>query len=233
MTRLGDVAVRAYPPSFRARYGPELAALVEDLPSSPRTTADLLMGAVRVWVRPPLPTRQRRLQATTATTWVAWCAGFLAAPAVNRALSDPPSAGASGVVRALLSVAYVLFFAGWALALLGAVPVVLAALVPAVRARRWRVVRPLIPALTLGLVEAAGLLAFALSSHPRSGPGPALSGPVIAAIALWLIGFAVFVASLGIGPALTLTRLEPGGRVLRLPTRLTVPIALILTALTG
>jgi hypothetical protein len=83
------------------------------------------------------------------------------------------------------------------------------------------------------LVEAAGLLGLALGSDSRSRPGPALSGPVIAAIALWLIGFAVFVVGLGIGPALTLTRLEPGGRVLRLPTRLTVPIALILTALTG
>ncbi|MBN9620136.1 MAG: hypothetical protein J0H43_10470, partial [Actinobacteria bacterium] len=83
MNRLTAAALRAYPPSFRERYGPELTALVEDLPTTPRNTVDLLVGAARAWLRPRFGAdgRRGRLQATLATTWLAWCAGFLAAPA--------------------------------------------------------------------------------------------------------------------------------------------------------
>lgn len=52
MSRLARIAMRAYPPSFRARYGEELAALVEDLPASRRATVDLFAGAGRAWIRP-------------------------------------------------------------------------------------------------------------------------------------------------------------------------------------
>ncbi|MGI8879155.1 MAG: hypothetical protein ACR2KJ_01310 [Jatrophihabitans sp.] len=230
MKRLSDVALRAYPPSFRARYGQELAALVDDLPASSRTTADLILGAIRAWIRSPFPSTQRRLQATVATTWVAWCAGFLVAPAINRALLDPPSAGASGTVRTLLNAASVSFFVGWALVLLGAGPVVLGALIPAVRAHAWAAVRPLLPTVTLGLLEAIGLLWLGSTSAARTAH---LSGWLVVETVLWLIGFAVFVCSLGVGPALSVTRLEPRAQVLRIPTLLTVLVALTLTALTG
>ena len=73
MSRLTSLALRAYPPSFRARYGAEMAALMEDLPTSARTTANLFGGAVRAWVRPSFTGRTalpQRLQASAATTWV-------------------------------------------------------------------------------------------------------------------------------------------------------------------
>ncbi|MGC2191547.1 MAG: hypothetical protein WA751_04365 [Candidatus Dormiibacterota bacterium] len=41
-----------YPPSFRERYGSELAALVEDTLPAPRMTLDLALGAVRAWSGP-------------------------------------------------------------------------------------------------------------------------------------------------------------------------------------
>src|SRR5690242_7077585 len=116
MNRLAGLAIKAYPPSFRDRYGDELRALVDDLPSSSRATADLVRGAARAWLRPSLTgpdARRRRLQATLATTWVAWCAGFLAAPAINRALLDPPTHGTTAFVRDMLDVAQALFFSGW------------------------------------------------------------------------------------------------------------------------
>jgi hypothetical protein len=50
---------------------------------------------------------------------------------------------------------------------------------------------------------------------------------------LWLVGFAAFTCSLGIGPAVTLTRLEPSPAVLTIPTSLAMPLALVLAALTG
>lgn len=138
--------------------------------------------------------------------------------------------GASGGVRTLLNVAYVLFFLGWALALLGAVPVVIRAVVPAVRSRTWSALRPMLPALILGPLEAGGLVGLALTSH---GHGAHPSAAFIPASVLWLLGFAAYICSLGIGPAVTLTRLEPDVDVLKAPTWLAMPLALTLAALTG
>lgn len=233
MTRLTSLVLRAYPPSFRARYGQELSALVEDLPATPKTSIDLLYGAARAWVRPPCHSIDVRLRATTATTWVTWCAGFLVAPAVNRALLDPPSAGASGSVRTLLSIANALFFLGWALVLLGAAPVVIRTVIPAIRARAWTELRPLFPALALGLLEAIGLLWLAVTSGTRTAQITHPSGLFVIATVAWLIGFAAFICCLGIGPALALSRLNPDARGLRNPTRLSAAVALTLTALTG
>jgi hypothetical protein len=229
MTRLARAAQRAYPPSFRNRYGGELAALVDDLPASRKATADLFLGAARAWLRPSFTAAGGRLQASLATTWVAWCAGFLVAPAINRALLDPPMPGASAAVRTLLDIAYVLFFVGWALALLGAAPIVLRAVVPALRAHNWRAVRPLLPVLVLGLFEAVGLLLLALVRHGTTST----SGPSDGIAIVWLIGFAAFVASLGIGPAVSLERLGVDVRRLRMPAYLTVLLAVALSALTG
>lgn len=232
MNRLTAAALRAYPPSFRERYGPELTALVEDLPTTPRNTVDLLVGAARAWLRPRFGAdgRRGRLQATLATTWLAWCAGFLAAPAIDRALLDPPVAAAGRGVRDLLDAAQVLFVVGWALALIGAAPVVLRAVLPAVRARSWPTLRPLLPALVLGLIEGLGLVTLTLlrgnlNSHPP--------GTVLLLGALWLVGFAAFVASLGLGPVLALRRLGPGPEVLRPSVLVSLPLALTLTGLTG
>jgi len=230
MNRLSRVALRAYPPSFRNRYGDELAALVEDLPDSLRASTDLLLGAGWAWLRPPVHSPQRRMQASAATTWVAWCAGFLVAPAINRSLLDPPASGASGSVRTLLNIAYVLFFVGWALALVGAAPVVVRTVVPALRARTRPALRPLLPALILGPLEAAGLVGLALVSD---GHGAHPSALFVMAAVMWLIGFAAFTCSVGIGPAVTLTRLGPGTDVLKAPTWLAMPLALTLAALTG
>ena len=233
MSRLARLALRAYPPSFRARYGDELAVLVSDLPASAGTAPDLLLGAARVWLRPRFAgadAARLRLQATAATTWVAWCAGFLIAPAVNRALMDPPVAGASPAVRTLLDVAQVLCFLGWALVLLGAVPLVVGAVVPALRSREWAGLRPLLPAAVLGVLEAAGLVAFLLL---RGGGSSTPSAPVLVVGGLWLIGFVLFVCCLGVGPAVALDRLNVRTGLLRMPAVLALPVASTLAALTG
>jgi MFS family permease len=233
MTRLQRAAMAAYPPSFQRRYGDELAALVEDLPASASSTADLFLGAARAWVRPPIRSTRQRMQATAATTWIAWCAGFLVGPAINKALMDPPGAGVSAGVRDLLSTAYTLFFVGWALVLIGAAPVVYRSVLPALRAgSRWAV-RPLLTTLTLAVIEAAGLLGLAVAHDGGAGNGKSPSTLLAAMTVLWLVGFAAFVASLGLGPAASLVRLEPESRILRTPTLLAVPAAFVLAALTG
>jgi hypothetical protein len=233
MNRLTRLALRAYPPSFRGRYGEELSALVEQLPPSPRSTADLVLGAARAWLRPRFTgpdARRRRLQASAATTWVAWCAGFLIAPTATRALLDPPVAGADETVRRLLTATQVLFAVGWCLALVGAAPVVIRLVLPALRSPARTALRPLLPALVLGMGEIGGLLWLA---QVHGGVGAMLSDARLAGVIMWLIGLAAFVACLGLGPAVSLTRLEPGAAQLRVPALAAVPLALTLTALTG
>lgn len=222
-------ALRLYPPSFRARYGAEVQALVQDLGGG--HTADLLRGAARAWLRPafggPDAVRRRR-QATAATVWVAWCAGMLVAPAMSRDLLDPPVRHAP---RDLLDVTQVLFVAGWAAALLGALPLVVAAVLPAIARRDGRSLRPLLPAIGLAAVVAAGLGAVLLvrRGHPGSWPHPSV---LFAAVVLaWLVSFLAFVVALGLGPAAALVRLEPRTSALRWPMLGSVAVTLVLAAL--
>lgn len=232
MRRRARAALRAYPPSFRARYEEELSALVDDIPLTRPVTGDLLMGAARAWVHPRFSGAEaprRRLQATLATTWVAWCVGFLAAPATTFAVLDEPSPRATTGVRNLLHAAQALFFTGWAFVLLGAAPVLICSVSPAMRGRSWHTLRPLVPALTLGVADAVGLLVLVLtrgSVTHEATPGFLIGTTV------WLIGCGAFVLSLGIGPALTLDRLAPDISVLRRAALFTVPTVLTLIGLT-
>lgn len=230
MSWLSRVALRSYPPSFRSRYGAELSALVEQLPASPAMTVDLLVGVARAWLRPPSQTTQQRLQTTAMATWIAWCAGFLVAPAANWALLDRPAPDASGPVRVLLTIAFASFFLGWALVLIGVAPVVVRAVLPALREHRWAALGPMLPTIVLGGVETAGTVWLALTAHDRVDHP---SAPFVIGTVLWLVGLGAFVGSLGIGPALSLARLAPREEVLRMPTYLTVPVAVTLATLTG
>ena len=219
--------LRLYPPSFRARYGAELAALVEDMGG--KQAWDLLRGAARAWVRPSFTgadAARRRRQATAATVWAAWCAGFLVAPAVDRALLDPP---APGVPRALLVAGQVLFAIGWVLALAGALPLVLRCLVPALRAREWRAVRPLLPGAVLAAATAAAFGLVAYGAH-RAPPGPG-SPALVAGLGVSLALLVGSVAAIGLGPAVALGRLAPASRLLRVPAVVSAPLAVVLVAL--
>lgn len=229
MTGLARLAVRVYPPSFRARYGAELSALMEDLPASGRTTADLWLGAMRAWVRPAFggpDGRQRRLQASVTTTWVAWCAGFMIVPAMAKSLLDQPSIGPTTPVRVLVHTGEVLLLTGWVVALLGVLLMVPRVLAPALRARPWAVVHPLLPALVLGLAVPLVLVVFVLANASDEPGVPAL-------FYLWLAGVAALLCCLGIGPAVSLARLAPGVAVLSLPAWLAAALSWTLALMTG
>jgi MFS family permease len=230
MTNLGArLALRVYPPSFRDRYGAELEALVEDTGSGPLTVANLLWGALRAWLRPVLPNEpgeRRRLQASVATTWVAWCAGFLVSPATNRALLDAPVPGATTGVRFLLHVAQLAMALGWLLVLLAGVPLGLRVVLAAFRARDHRTLRPLWTPVALLVIEAMGagllvLLRGDMSTQP--------SGAFILVALLWTLGFGALVVTGAAGPALALTRARPRREVLWLPALLAVLLAIALS----
>ena len=229
MTGLTRLGLRAYPPSFRARYGAELSALVEELPSSGRITADLWLGAVRAWVRPAFggaEGRRRRLQASVTTTWVAWCAGFMIVPAMAKTLLDQPSVGPTTLVRVLVYAGEMLLLTGWLVALFGVLLMIPRVLVPALRVRPWAVLRPLLPALVLGLAVSLALIVFVLA-HASDGPG------MQALFYLWLAAVAALLCCLGIGPAVSLARLAPGMAVLSLPAWLAAALSWTLALMTG
>jgi len=232
MTPAAHWALRAYPPSFRDRYGDELAALTEDVPPSWRHTISLYSGAARAWLRPaftgPESTRTR-LQASVSTVWVAWCAGFLLTPATVKALLDPPGAGVDATVRRLVALSIVAFAAGLAVVLVGATLLVWQALVPALRARRWSVLRPLLPAVALAVIEFAGLVALVSVSHDVWRPAPI----AVAFGSAWLVGLLALLVATGFGPSVTIRRLHPEAAVLRAPTMLAALLALCLAVLTA
>jgi len=98
MTVGRSLALAAYPPSFRERYGEELAALSEDHGRSRRATADLAVGAARAWVRPtfarsPAEVRRLRPLSSISTVWVCWCVVVVGTMATLRLLEDPAAPG--------------------------------------------------------------------------------------------------------------------------------------------
>ena len=236
MSRLTRIAMRAYPPSFRARYGEELAALVEALPPSRRTAVDLFAGAARAWIRPTFAgdgAQQLRLQASAATTWVAWCAGFLVVPAMTKALLDPPPNGPAAGMRGLLATATVLLVIGWLCALAGALPLVFRSVIPAWQTRNWRALRPLLPALLLGVGEVAATITWVVTSGGHAEQLAHPSRPYFPAVIPLLVGGAAFIAALGTGPATTLRRLSSSSAQLKVPAMLAIPVAIALAGLTA
>lgn len=228
------LALRTYPPSFRERYGAELETLVVDTGTGPRTVLNLLAGSIAAWLRPVLPIepgerRRRRLQASVATTWVAWCAGFLIAPSANRALLDPPVPGANTAVRTLLHVAQWSMVAGWVLVLIGGVPLGLRVIVSAFRGRETKTLRPLWTPVILLVAEAAGAgLLVALRGDDAQQPSTAFTIIFL----LWTIGFGLLVVTGGLGPAAALTRHRPDTTALRLPGLLAIGVAIALATTT-
>ncbi|HEY3506383.1 MAG TPA: hypothetical protein VGN37_26785 [Actinocatenispora sp.] len=225
-----------YPPSFRDRYGAELAALVEDTGSGPRVCWDVAVGAAAAWLRPvftgePAERVRRRVQAGLAATWVAWCAGMLAVPLVDRAVLDPPLPGVTGTVRTLLAGAWLVLLAGGLVAAAGALVLSRRVLLPAVRSGRRRVWRPLLPAAVLSLAEVAGAAGVWLlrREHPAVWPHP--SAAFVAALLGWLAGLAVLAVLGAVGPPVTLRRAAPPARTMRLPAVLAVGVTAALTVL--
>lgn len=68
MTPFTRLAIRLYPRSWRERYGQEFEALLDDMPSSMRTTFDILKGALRMHLSASGPIRFLVIAAILGTT---------------------------------------------------------------------------------------------------------------------------------------------------------------------
>jgi hypothetical protein len=73
-TMLARAALALYPPSWRARYGDEVRALLDESRGGVRTIASLAWRALPAWIWPPahLYDRPARMRASLATGLVAW-----------------------------------------------------------------------------------------------------------------------------------------------------------------
>ncbi len=215
-SRLQRALIAAYPPGFRHRYGDELTSLVADADPRWRDSVDLLLGMGRAWVNPvfggaEVEQRRSRLQTTTITVLVAWCASVLAAADFSKAVDDPPLHGLRGVAGTAYNVGIVGVEATAAAVLLAGFVFWLAVIVPALRAQRRDVV---VPALAPALIVAAwlgitGLVAlFAHHEVPRSGV--ALTWPhgalVLAVLLAWVAATMACVAGCAASAAVALRR---------------------------
>ena len=73
---LARAALALYPAAWRARYGDEVRALLDDSGAGPRAIASLAWRALPAWIWPPrhLYGRPARMRASLATVLVAWTA---------------------------------------------------------------------------------------------------------------------------------------------------------------
>jgi hypothetical protein len=134
--RVARLALSLYPLAYRRRYGDEMAALVEDTGASPRAVADLARGAVRAHLRPePAVSREvgrdDRLRLGVSAVLLCWVLFTMAGLAFYKTTEGGSFEGLDGV-PGLLGIArsgiQVLAVVGSLAVVLGAAPLVLAAL---------------------------------------------------------------------------------------------------------
>jgi hypothetical protein len=187
--RLALLALRLYPLAFRRRYGQEMRALVEETPTRAATVFDLVYRALLAHLRPPAAAAgavepAERVRASTSGVLACWVA-FAAAGFGFYKTTDGGSFAAAGYAHPLLGDVHfsvqALALVGSATVLLGALPLILAALTAVRRERSLRRTAsvPVLAALVFAGLT-AGLLAVAHAQHPN---GPTAGGGI--ALIVW------------------------------------------------
>ena len=210
-TMLSRAALALYPPSWRARYGDEIQALLDDSGGGLAAVASVAWRAVPAWICPPrhLHDRPARMRSSLATALMSW--SMLAGLALVFAqLTQLQGFTAPGHPEVRL--AYAVFDVSLALSALvaglGGLPLWLLMLRRARRERRPRDMVYLLLPLIAPAAYLAGLVVTIKLLGPANGVGPwwflviALAGFAAAAVA-------------AAGPGLALRRLQPRGPALR------------------
>jgi MFS family permease len=195
MTRwLARLALGLYPLAFRRRYGDELRALLDQAPVRVLTVLDLVRGALAAHLRPAgetgLVDPADRVRASASGVLACWVV-FAAAGFGFYKTTEDASFSAAGHAHRLLGDAHAsvqaLALVASAAVLLGALPLIITAVVHARRQPRLRLLVSL-PALAVtlfaGLTAVLVLVAHATHSHsPTTGGGIAFIGWGIAGLA--------------------------------------------------
>ncbi len=235
--------LRVYPPAWRARYGEELASLIEELGAGERMSwrmrLDVVRGGLTERVRAVglagLPPRERAREGSLLVLY-AWMAFVLGGLGVQKASEHwtavtPPAE--QGLPRAAFDVLFVSAGIGAALVLAG-LAVALPRLAGLIRAGGWREIRrPIVLAASLSLlavVITAGLVAWAHSLTPaaRNGHDAAYSGLFLA----WVTLIAACLFAWAAAAAATARRLALPTRLLRLEAWLGAAVSASMTVIT-
>jgi hypothetical protein len=207
---LVQAALALYPPSWRARYGDEVRALLEDSGGRPAAVASIAWHALPAWFRPPLPDRPARMRASLATALMSWSmlAGLGLVFAQLTQLQGFTAPG-HPELRWAYAVFDVTLATSALVAGLGGLPLWLLMLR---RARREQRIRDAVCLLLPLIAPVAYLIGLAVTVRLVAGATGVSQG--------WfgvvtLAGFAA-AATAAAGPGLALRRLQPRGPALRL-----------------
>ena len=207
--RLVALLLRLYPEAWRARYGAEYAALLEQHGIDARTLADVVLGAVDA--RRGAGARRSadavRRQALVASLWALVLFGAAGAGFQRMAEYDDftsaaahhPLVGAGMDMIVAGACVVGLAAAGCGLALARSVAD------DVVRRRRPEVVRPLVMSAAGAIVVVLALVALVVYAHTSSARAPQGAGN-LAALAAWMLASAVGVAVAIAGAARALSR---------------------------
>ena len=207
---LARAALALYPPSWRARYGDEVLALLDDSGGGPAAGASLAWHALPAWIRPPLHDRSDRMRASLATALMSWSM-LTGLGLVFAQLTQLQGVNAPGhpELRWAYAVFDVTLAASALVAGLGGLPLWLLMLRRARREQRTRdAVYLLLPVIAPVAYLAALIVTIRLVGS-ANGVSQGWFGVVT------LAGFAAAAAAAA-GPGLALRRLQPRGPALRL-----------------
>jgi hypothetical protein len=211
-TWLVRAVLALYPPAWRARYGVEVGALLDESGAGPAAIASVAWRALPAWISSPghLHDRPARMRSSLATALLSW------SMLVGLGLVFAQLTQFQGFVvpgHPVVRLAYAVFDAALALsvllACLGGLPLWLVML-----RRTWRERRPRDAAYLLLPVLAPAVYLVALVVTVRLAGGAGGVSPWWF-LAVTLAGFAA-AATAAAGPGLALRRLQPRGPALRL-----------------
>ena len=209
---LARAALALYPPSWRARYGDEVLALLDDSGGGPAAVASLAWHALPAWFCPPrhLHDRPARMRASLATALMSWSMltglGLVFAQLTQLQGFAP---AAAPQIRWAYAVFDVTLATSALIAGLGGLPLWLLMLRRAWREQRTRDTVYLLLPVIAPVAYLTGLIVTARLVGGAGGVSQGWFGVIT------LAGFAA-AATAAAGPGLALRRLQPRGPALRL-----------------
>jgi hypothetical protein len=229
-----------YPPAWRARYGDELAALLEAMSADGRVPLparlDVALGAARERLRaaglrgdgvPPA----ERVRAGVLLVLCAWALAVVGGAIVQKTAEHHHGTGLSAAAFAALVAAACV--AG--LLVLAAVAAAVPSLVALLRAGGWpRIRRPILRAALVSALAAgatAGLVAWAHGLGPAQRDGG--DGAYSAAFVAWAVLVTAALLAWTAAAVATARRLELPLAVLRAQTAIALGVSIAMTAITA
>jgi hypothetical protein len=238
-SRLGEICVALYPAAWRARYQPEILALIEDDPPHLSGLASLLLGAVDAHLRPrrswsSKATPQVRMRLSLCGAFTCWILLSVAGLGFQRETEEPAFA-AAGHSHPILALAHGTVLAGAALGAaaiaFGGLPLVWAA----ARTARARRDTRLVSLLALPLLATAAFAALTLvlaAIAPAAGGHP--SFPLaLAILGPWWLGGLLCAITFALAPRMVLARIAPSPGSMRRAARATVALVAAMCLVTG